>query len=175
MPLKFDGVTLFLWGALDAVCGMEYDEYYQLLAAGQNPEELTVFRLRDHQLNIPEDGLYTLKSTVATHPETCAAMRSALLEGWRGAVRHPEQAMKYIRLYAERDGARFDPAHQFWMLNLFGKSLEINGAQAGTLDPAAYESTVRALRRSGLIAKSVGYRDFCPGLPLPSASSGGKP
>lgn len=173
--LKSDGVSLFLWGALDAIYGMEYDEYYQLLAAGQNPEELTVFRLRDHQLNIPEDGLYTLKSTVAAHPEICAAMRSALLEGWRGAGRHPEQAMKYVRLYAERDGVRFDPAHQFWMLNLFGKSLEIDGAQAGTLDPAVYESTVRALRRSGLIAKSVEYRDFCPELPAPSASSGGKP
>lgn len=166
------GVELLLWGAADVVGGMEYDEYYQLLAAGYNPEELTVFRMRDYQLNVPEDGVYTLEKTVAANPAVCAALRDAVLEGWREALRNPERALQFVRLYAEREHARFDPAHQLWMLNVFGRSLGLDAPQSGTLAPESFEAAVRLLRRNKLIARELDYRKFCPRLSGPAG--GGK-
>ena len=163
------GVEPFLWGAVDVISAMEYNEYYQLLAAGYDPEELTVFRLRDHQLNIPEDGVYALEKTVAANPAVCAALRDAVLEGWREALRNPERALKFVRLYAEKEGARFDPAQQLWMFNIFGKSLGLDTPQAGTLAPEVCESVVRIFRRNKLIDGVEDFRNFCPR----SAKSGG--
>jgi len=163
------GVEPFLWGAVDIISVMEYNEYYQLLAAGYDPEELTVFRLRDHQLNIPEDGVYALEKTVAANPAVCAALRDAVLEGWREALRNPERTLKFVRLYAEKEGARFDPAQQLWMFNIFGKSLGLDTPQAGTLAPEVCESVVRIFRRNKLIDGVEDFRNFCPR----SAKSGG--
>lgn len=161
VPLNTD-IALFLWGAADVICAMEYNEYYQLLAAGYEPEELVCFRMRDNHLNIPEDGLYTLESIAAANPEVCIAMRKAVMEGWREALRNPAQALQYVRLYCDRDNSRYDPAHQRWMLNVYGKSLALDTPQAGTLPPSAYEFAVRTFKRHKFIGDSVDYRDFCP-------------
>lgn len=161
LPLN-TGIALFLWGAADVICAMEYNEYYQLLAAGYDPGQLVCFRLRDNRMNIPEDGLYTLESTAAANPEVCTAMRRAILEGWREAVRNPEQALRFVREYCEKDNSRFDPAHQRWMFNVYAKSLALEGEQAGNLPRSVYDSTVRLFRRHGLIRSAVDYSRFCP-------------
>jgi len=166
------GVESFLWGAVDVISAMEYNEYYQLLAAGYDPEELTVFRLRDHQLNIPEDGVYALEKTAAGSPAVCVALRAAVLEGWREALRNPEQALKFVRLYAEREGVRYDPAQQLWMFNMFGRSLGLDTPQAGTLAPEVCDSVIRIFRRNKLITGDADFRTFCPASSKPAG--GGK-
>lgn len=170
-PSPGSGVEPFLWGAADVVSVMEYNEYYQLLAAGYDPGELTVFRLRDHQLNIPEDGVYTLEKTAAANPAVCAALRDAVMEGWREALRNPERALKFVRLQMEREGGRCDPAQQLWMFNVFGRSLRLDNPQAGTLAPETCEAAVRIFRRNKLITGIVDCRTFC--FP-PSRPAGGE-
>ena len=156
------GIGLFLWGATDVICAMEYNEYYQLLAAGYEPDELICFRLRDNRMNIPEDGLYTLESIAAAKPEVCVSLRKAILEGWREALRNPDQALSYVRKYCDRDNSRYDPAHQRWMLNMYGKSLALDGPQSGTLSRDDYEFALRLFRKHGLIDSAVDYSRFCP-------------
>lgn len=156
------GIALFLWGATDVICAMEYNEYYQLLAAGYEPEDLVCFRLRDNRMNIPEDGVYTLESTVQAKPEVCAAVREAILEGWREALRNPEQALSCVRKYCDRDNSRFDPAHQRWMLSMYGKSLALEGEQAGRLSPGDYDFAVGLFRKHKLIGSAIDYARFCP-------------
>jgi NitT/TauT family transport system substrate-binding protein len=170
-PSPGSGVEPFLWGAVDVISAMEYNEYYQLLAAGYDPEELTVFRLRDHQLNIPEDGVYALEKTVAGSPAVCVALRAAVLEGWSEALRNPERALKFVRLYTEREGVRFDPAQQLWMFNVFGRSLGLDTPQAGTLAPEVFDSVIRIFRRNKLIVGDADFRTFCPNTAKPA---GGK-
>jgi hypothetical protein len=89
-------------------------------------------------------------------------LRDAVLEGWREALRNPERALKFVRLYAEKEGARFDPAQQLWMFNVFGKSLGLDTPQAGTLPPEVCESVVRIFRRNKLIGGVEDFRNFCP-------------
>ena len=156
------GIALFLWGATDVICAMEYNEYYQLLAAGYEPDELVCFRLRDNRMNIPEDGLYTLELTEKADPGVCAALRKAILEGWREALRNPEQALAFVRKYCDRDNSRYDPAHQHWMFNVYGKSLALEGAPAGTLPKSDYDFAVLLFQRHGLIESAVDYSRFCP-------------
>ncbi|MDR0932692.1 MAG: ABC transporter substrate-binding protein [Victivallales bacterium] len=163
VPVNTD-IALLLWGAVDVICAMEYNEFYQLLAAGYESNELVYFRMRDYQLNIPEDGLYTLDSIASANPKICRAMRKAVIEGWRAALANPEQALQYVRMYCERNHSRFDPAQQRWMLTIFGKSLGLNTTHAGSLAPAAYDFAVRIFKRYGFINKNVDYRDFCPNL-----------
>ena len=171
VPLNTD-IALFLWGAVDVISVMEYNEYYQILASGRQPAELTVFRLRDYGIDVPEDGVYTLESTAAEYPGVCLALRRAVMEGWSEAVKHPKKALEYVWKYCARDNGRFDPAHQYWMLTVYGKLLGLGTPQAGVLSPAAYDAAVKLFRRSGLIAGSVDYRQFCPNL---AETSGGRP
>jgi NMT1/THI5 domain protein len=160
------GISLFLWDAVDALAVMSYNEYYQILAAGFNPEELIRFRLRDYGLNIPEDGLYALRETVRRCPEECRLMRLAILEGWRLAMKHPNEALKYIRLYCDRENSAFDVAHQRWMLGAYSKELELGNPQLrGKLQRKSYDSTVKLLTRHGELASAPSYEDFCPALP----------
>ena len=160
------GISLFLWDAVDALAVMSYNEYYQILAAGFNPEELIRFRLRDYGLNIPEDGLYALRETVRRCPEECRLMRLAILEGWRLAMKHPNEALKYIRLYCDRENSAFDVAHQRWMLGAYSKELELGNPQLrGKLQRKSYDSTVKLLTRHGELAFAPSYEDFCPALP----------
>ena len=164
------GIGLFLWGAVDVICAMEYNEYYQLLAAGYEPDELVCFRLRDNRMNIPEDGLYTLESTQKAAPEVSAALGKAILEGWREALRNPEQALAYVRKYCDRDNSRFDPAHQLWMFKLYGSSLALERPQSGILQRGDYDFAVKVFRKYELIDSAVDYSRFCPG----TKTGGGK-
>lgn len=164
-PLGSD-VLPFLWGAVDVVNVMEYNEYYQLLAGGCSSRSLVRIRLRECGLDIPEDGLYALESTVSARPEMCARFRAALLEGWREALNHREQALDYVRVYSDAAGGQFDPAHQWWMLDFFGRQLELSDPErAGRLSREKFDFTVRLLIGYGELQKPVDYALFCPDLP----------
>ncbi len=165
LPIASD-VLPFLWGAVDVINVMEYNEYYQLLAGGCAPENLVRIRLRENGLNIPEDGLYALAATQAAYPDECARLRAALLEGWREALKHQKKALEYVRKYSDASGGQFDPAHQQWMLSIFGAGLELSDPrQAGILSRGNFDYAVRLLIRHGELPGPVNYQTFCPELP----------
>ncbi len=158
-----DGIALFLWEGAEFISVMEYNEYYLLLAAGISPGELICFRMRNFSLNIPEDGLYADAGTVRRNPDVCRAMRAAVLEGWREALRNPAEALRLVRRECRKLDYPFDPAHQSWMLRHFGADLELNDPRRnGTLEQRNYTDAVQLLKRSGRIRTAPDFKTFAP-------------
>ena len=160
-----DGIALFLWEGAELVTVMEYNEYYLLPASGIPPSDLVLFRMRDFNLNIPEDGLYTATGTARRNPDRCRAMREAVLEGWREALRNPGEALRLVRRKCRELDYPFDPAHQSWMLRRFGADLELNNPhQDGKLKRKNYTDAVQLLKRGGKIRTAPEFDAFAPVL-----------
>ena len=86
-------VNLFIKGALDAMTGMSYNEYYQLKQAGFALPEEHICRLSDHGFNVQEDGLYMIQSYYRSHKEQAQKFAQASRKGWEWAANHQEEAL----------------------------------------------------------------------------------
>lgn len=155
-------VDLFLWGAADLISVMEYNEYYQLLAAGIPASDLMRFRMRDYGMNIPEDGVYALAETRRRRPADCVAMREAVLEGWREAVRNPAETLRLVRRECRKANRPFDPALQAWMFRRFCEDIELNRPGFGSLSRQSYDNAVRLLTHQHRIRTALPLEEFAP-------------
>ncbi len=156
-----DGVGLFLWGAVDGINVMDYNEYYMLLASGFRADELVRFRLRDSELNVPEDGLYVSAESAARYEADCIALHEATLEGWRYALNHRAETLKIVESYCRKLHYRYDPAQQRWMLSAFLEHLALDdAAAAGTLSRFTYDATVKLLQKYQVITAAAPYDAF---------------
>lgn len=155
-------VDLFLRGGVDAVSAMYYNEYHVLLNSGLDPEDLTLFPLRDYGLDYPEDGIYCLDSTFKADPELCSAVADASLEGWRYAFEHPEEALDIVMVHVEAARLPTNRMHQKWMLErLREATLPTAGRQGpGPLLAGEFEAVAQALAKAGLLHKPVSFEEF---------------
>ena len=94
-------VNLFIKGAIDATLAMSYNEYYQLMQAGVELSDRTVYRFCDHGYNVQEDGVYMTREYYVKHKEQARKFAEASRRGWEWAAEHPDEAldivMKYVR------------------------------------------------------------------------------
>lgn len=155
-------VDLFLRGGVDAVSAMYYNEYHVLLNSGLDPEDLTLFPLRDYGLDYPEDGIYCLDSTFKADPQLCRAVADASLEGWRYAFEHPEEALDIVMGHVEAARLPTNRMHQKWMLERLREAmLPTAGRQGpGPLLPGEFEAVARALAKAGLLQRPVSFEEF---------------
>ncbi|OLN25925.1 Hydroxymethylpyrimidine ABC transporter, substrate-binding component [Desulfovibrio sp. DV] len=158
-------VDLFLRGGVAACSAMRYNEYHAIQNAGLDPEELTVFPMADHGLDLPEDGLYTLEETARNDPDLCRAMTRASIAGWRYAFDHPDEALDIVMSHVSAAHLPTNRMHQQWMLAQFKQAMTATGDPLGTLSRDRYEATARALRDAGLINAAPAYEAFH--VPLP--------
>ena len=96
-------INLFLSGALDATLAMSYNEYYQLVQAGIEMTDKTVYRFCDHGYNVQEDGVYMTRDYYNTHKEQAKKFAQASRRGWEWAAKHPEEALDIVMQYVEKE------------------------------------------------------------------------
>ncbi len=166
-------INLFLRGAVDAASAMLYNEYHLLLNSGLEPDELTIFRLADHGIDFPEDGIYCLEALLQKHPELPCRFVQATLRGWQEAFARPEEALSLIMRTIRDKRIPNSLAHQRWMLARM-KELIQGGApdQMGTLGREPYLRVARALQEGQLIRALPDYEGFvhdCRTGPTPAA------
>jgi NitT/TauT family transport system substrate-binding protein len=94
-------VNLFVAGALDATLAMSYNEFYQLLQAGMQIPEESVYRFCDHGYNVQEDGLYMTRAYYDKHKDEAKRFAEASRRGWEWAAEHPEEALDIVMKYVE--------------------------------------------------------------------------
>ncbi|WP_163337672.1 ABC transporter substrate-binding protein [Desulfopila sp. IMCC35008] len=152
---------LFMRGGLNAVMAMWYNEYHQLISYGLAPEEMTAFFFSELDLNMPEDGIYCLKSRLTGSPETVSALVQATVEGWRYAFANPDETVDTILAIMKGANIRANRAHQKWML---ARMEDIIMVDATTLDTRLkrqdFDRTMDALRDAGIIEKAITYEEF---------------
>jgi NitT/TauT family transport system substrate-binding protein len=128
---------------------MTYNEYWQLIEAGMKADQLLVFEYEDQGVATLEDGLYTTEAKLADPAMVAKLARflKASLKGWQYARDNPDEAVKIV-MTNDTAGAQ-TVAHQRRMMGEVSKLLAPPGPKMGTLDPAAYERTVRELMSGG--------------------------
>jgi NitT/TauT family transport system substrate-binding protein len=157
-------VNLFLRDGVDVASAMWYNEYHTILNAGLNPDELTTFFFYEHELNFPEDGVYTLESTLKRDPELVRAFVNASIEGWLYAFKHPDEALDIVLKYMSKANIPVNRVHQKWMLERMkdivlpedGKSPPI-----GMLTESDFIRVCKVLEENGIITgKMPVFDDF---------------
>jgi NitT/TauT family transport system substrate-binding protein len=157
-------MNLFLRGGVEAASAMWYNEYYQLINAGLEPEELTTFLLSDYVMKFPEDGIYCLQETWTQDPRRCADFVMGSIAGWRYALAHPTEALDIVMKYVKAANVATNRVHQRWMLERMKDIIEFDGAPAlGSLSAAAYGEVAQELKKSGFIEIIPDYDVFYKG------------
>ena len=77
---------------------MAYNEYWQVLAEGLKPSELTVFKYEDEGVATLEDGLYVLEENLkdAAFKDKMVRFVRASMKGWKYAEANPKEAASII-------------------------------------------------------------------------------
>lgn len=162
---NYSSVELFLRHGVIATWAMWYNEYHLILNSGFNPDELTVFDLKDSELDFPEDGLYCLEEVYRKDPDMCSAFAAASVEGWLYAFKHKEEALDIVMKYAEAAYTGTNRAHQRWMLARM-ENLILPGGRTetvGRLDPNDYVTVSEALQENRIIDEVPPLREFYKG------------
>ena len=163
---QYWSVNLFLRRGVDACSVMDYNEYHMLLLAGVDAPELTVFPLRDHGIDFPEDGLYAAPAFHAARPEAARRAADAILAGWRDAARDPEAAVDIVMRYVTADKVAANRTHMRWMLlRLLPSIFPADGKSwtPGVLAKDRYDETARWLVELGFVRSAPPYETFVRG------------
>ena len=150
-----NGVTVFKqgWdilpltqGDADCVSTMVYNEYWQVLAEGLKPEELTVFKYEDEGVATLEDGLYILEDNLknADFVDKMVRFVRASMKGWKYAESNPGEAAEIV-VDNDDSGAQTVDHNTIQM----GEISKLTAGSNGALDPADYERTVSSLMTGG--------------------------
>jgi len=151
----------FLRGAVDVASAMYYNEYHVLFEAGLQEGELRVFALADYGMDFPEDGLYCTATTRQRRPAACAAMVTAVRQGWQEAFANEQETLEVVMDYCARAHVRTNRAHQRWMLRAMKQAMGDPGGEAwGRLSPEAYAGVAGELRDQGLIDRVPEFATF---------------
>jgi len=160
IPQSFS-VNLFLRGGVDVASAMWYNEYHTIINSGLNPDELTTFLFHEHELNFPEDGIYTLKKTFKKDPTLACAFVKSSIEGWLYAFSHPEEALDIVLKYISQAKIPANRVHQKWMLNRMKDLISPpDGGSIGMLQPRDYERVDYELKENNLVKRTPGYYSF---------------
>lgn len=156
-------VNLFLRGGVDATTATIHNEYHQLLAAGMEAGDLSVIRLAEHGVDLPEDGIYCRAALPERAPEVAAAFTAASLDGWAYAFRHPEETIDVVLDVMRAAKVPASRAHQRWMLARMRDLTERDPATdrpTGLLAAAAYARAADALVAGGWIREAPPFERF---------------
>ncbi|MGR3615725.1 MAG: ABC transporter substrate-binding protein [Paracoccaceae bacterium] len=130
----------------DCISTMTYNEYWQVIDAGVNSDDLITFKYEDQGVATLEDGLYVLEENLsdAAFSDKMTRFVRASMKGWKYAEENPDEAALII-LDNDETGAQTEK-HQKRMM---GEIAKLTAGSNGALDPADYERTVATLLGGG--------------------------
>ncbi|MBT3213931.1 MAG: ABC transporter substrate-binding protein [Deltaproteobacteria bacterium] len=132
----------------ECVSTMTYNEYWQIVDAGLNPSELTVYKYEEQGVATLEDGLYVMEDNLndAAFVSKMGRFLKASIKGWKYAGDHPDEAADIV-LENDDTGAQTEK-HQRRMMREINKLVANQPQGVGYLVPGDYERTVDVLMSS---------------------------
>ncbi len=130
----------------DCISTMTYNEYWQVIDAGVNPDELITFKYEDQGVATLEDGLYVLEENLSdpAFEDKMVRFVKASMKGWKWAEENPDDAAMIV-LDNDETGAQTE-THQKRMM---GEIAKLTAGSNGALDEADYTRTVETLLGGG--------------------------
>ncbi|MBO9467458.1 ABC transporter substrate-binding protein [Tropicibacter sp. R15_0] len=125
---------------------MTYNEYWQVIDAGLDADDLITFKYEDMGVATLEDGMYVLEENLAdpAFEDKMVRFVRASMKGWKWAEENPAEAAEIV-LDNDATGAQTEK-HQVRMM---GEIAKLTAGSNGALDVADYERTVQTLLKGG--------------------------
>lgn len=161
VPLA-QGVNLFVAGALDATLAMSYNEYYQLLQAGIEITDESVYRFCDHGYNVQEDGVYMQRDYYLAHQEEARKFAAASRRGWEWAAEHPDETLDIVMQYVDRNHIATNRVMQRLMLQEVLR-LQVDresGKREFRLRPDMVRLASQLMVENGMLSREVTYEEL---------------
>lgn len=157
-----EGIRFFLKRAVDIIPVMHYNEYNTLINHGIDPGELTLFPLKDFDMDFPEDGIYCLARTYQADPMLARRFVKASMEGWKYALAHPEEAIDFIRKLRLQENLIANPVHLQWMMDAMPEMIrpKTSGSPDGHLAKSDFDKALAFLFKTQTISRKVSYDEF---------------
>jgi len=156
-------LSLFVNHSSDACAAMSYNEHHWLLQHGVKPEDITVFPLWQYGVALPEDGIYTTSEYQQEHPEICAAVARATMEGWRYARENVDETLDCVMERVEQAQLPTNRPHMRWMLTHILDSIfpaKDDTWSEGNLTKETFSQVCDLLLKSGWIHVAPEFDDF---------------
>jgi NitT/TauT family transport system substrate-binding protein len=130
----------------DCISTMTYNEYWQVIDAGVNPDDLITFKYEDQGVATLEDGIYVLEDSLEDPVFVDKMVRfvRASMKGWKYAEENVEEAGQIVTENDET-GAQSEEAQ----IRMMGEIAKLTAGSDGTLDPADFQRTVDTLLAGG--------------------------
>jgi NitT/TauT family transport system substrate-binding protein len=155
-------INLFMNDGIDALTVMWYNEYYQIVNAGLNHDEINTFFFSDYGYNIPEDGLYCLNSTYIQRKGDIEKFVRATFRGWEYVENNRDESLEVILRWMKEAKIPTNISHQSWMLE---KVLELldpgnKNVKRGELAETDYHKAQSILIEGADYKKRIPFDDF---------------
>jgi NitT/TauT family transport system substrate-binding protein len=155
-------INLFMLDGVDALTVMSYNEYDQIISCGLNENELNSFPVANYGFDIPEDGLYCLKSTYNIKKAELAKFLAATLKGWDYASQNRQYAVDLVIKQMKLAHIPANRAHQDWMLNKVIEMMSPGNKKVseGELLEADFLKAAEILQNRGKQGLKYSFTDF---------------
>jgi len=155
------GIELLSYGVLDAISVMEYNELLRLKYAGRDVSEKYVFRMCENGFDIPEEGLYCLRSYYNKNANLVKAFIRASKKGWEWCRKHPEQAVDMVTKEMNATNINNSRVFQSAGLKVVLKKQEVTPGKIGyTLQREQFEKAASTLLEVNLIKTIPDFQTF---------------
>ena len=133
-------------GDANCVSAMAYNEYWQVLAEGLTPEELTVFKYEDEGVATLEDGLYVKEENLSDPAFVDRMVRFVRdsMKGWKYAEANQAEAAQIV-VDNDDSGAQTVEHNTIQM----GEIAKLTAGSNGALSEADFNRTVSSLMTGG--------------------------
>ena len=133
-------------GDANCVSAMAYNEYWQVLAEGLTPEELTVFKYEDEGVATLEDGLYVKEENLSDPAFVDRMVRfvRASMKGWKYAEANQAEAAQIV---VDNDDSGVQKVEHNTIQ--MGEIAKLTAGSNGALSEADFNRTVSSLMTGG--------------------------
>ena len=101
VPFVGNGVSLFVYGAVDATMCYSYNEFIQLQHSKSSIPDANILRLSDLGYDFPDDGLYVRGRYYKAHKTEIEGFVRAARKGWEYVRAHRDEALELVKRYTD--------------------------------------------------------------------------
>jgi len=155
------GFNLMNYNMVDAISAMEYNELLRMKYSGWDVSDRSVLHLSDNGFDMPEDGVYCLRSYYDEHKNVVQAFVRASKKGWEWCRQHPKEAISYIIQDMRQNHVYSSKVIQKASLKIIlEKQQDAAGKVPYELSVEQFDKCVNMLKTAQFIDSSVDYHQF---------------
>ncbi len=156
-----EGFNLMNYDMVDALTAMDYNELLRMKYCGRDVSEHSVLHLCDVGYDIPEDGVYCLRSYYQEHKAEVEAFVRASKKGWEWCRQHPEKTVEHVVSEMHKEFIYSSRVLQRASLEvILQKQEDAQGKISYTLHRQQFENAVQLLKKANLIQSTLDYKSF---------------